>query len=64
MSRNTDIVVTGVGAGALTTILVWIVDAGFKFKIPAEVAAAVTTLMIIVAGWFVPAAKPQEKEEE
>ena len=38
-----------VGAGSLTTILVWILKQAWNIDMPADVAAAVTTVLTVVA---------------
>jgi hypothetical protein len=63
MSRNTDIVVTGVGAGALATIIVWILNDLCKIKVPPEIVPALTSLMTVIAGWFVPMAASKTEDE-
>jgi hypothetical protein len=47
-------VVTSGIAGALVTIIVWVVQAGFKISVPSEVAAAAVTIVSAVVGYVVP----------
>lgn len=48
----------GVLAGALTTILVWLVDELAAVTVPPEVAAALTVLLSGLAGYIVPEHRP------
>ena len=41
------------GAAALTTILFWVLTL-FGVTAPNEVQGAVTTLIVVIAGWLVP----------
>lgn len=58
MANRTVGPVTGAAAGAaaLTTIIFWILT-GFGIDAPGEVQGAVTTLLVVIAGWLVPAKK-------
>ena len=55
MASRTVGPVTGAAAGAaaLTTIIFWVLT-GFGIGAPGEVQGAVTTLLVIIAGWLVP----------
>lgn len=41
--------------GAITTVLVWIATEFTGIQVPAEVAAALTTIVAGLIAWFVPA---------
>jgi len=41
-------------AGAIVTIIIWAIQAFAKVTIPAEVAAALVTLLSALTGYFVP----------
>jgi hypothetical protein len=45
---------SGVDAGAVVTILVWIIDATTGVEMPPEVAAALVTVITLVTSYFVP----------
>ena len=45
-------VTAGVLAGAVTVVLTWAVQASSEVDIPAEVAAAVTTILTFAASWL------------
>lgn len=49
-------------AGAIVTILVWLVQTFAEVKIPAEVSSAAVTIIGALVGWFVP--NKEMKEEE
>ena len=49
-------VAAGGAAGAVTTIIVWILSAAFKIDIPPEIAAAITVVLSFAAGYFIPPA--------
>jgi hypothetical protein len=49
-------VAAGGVAGALTTIIVWILSVAFKIDIPPEIAAAITVVLSFAAGYFIPPA--------
>lgn len=56
MASNTPsrkVVSTGI-AGAVVTIIVWIVQAAFKITVPSEVAAAAVTIVGALVGYLVP----------
>ncbi len=65
MANRTVGPVTGAAAGAaaLTTIIFWILT-GFGIDAPGEVQGAVTTLLVIIAGWLVPSKEPGEHAAE
>lgn len=65
MANRTVGPVTGAAAGAaaLTTIIFWILT-GFGVDAPGEVQGAVTTLLVIIAGWLVPTKEPGEHVAE
>lgn len=44
----------GIG-GAISTILVWIIQQWMRQPIPAEVAAAITTVIVFMVGYLTPA---------
>ncbi len=47
--------VTAAGAaGAATAIIVWILSAAFKVNIPPEIASAITVVLAVAAGYFIP----------
>lgn len=64
MASRTVGPVTGAAAGAaaLTTIIFWVLT-GFGIDAPGEVQGAVTTLLVIIAGWLVPAKDEPGKHE-
>jgi len=41
-------------AGAATTILIWILNSLMGVEVPPEVAAAITTILAFLAGYFTP----------
>lgn len=47
-------VIVGTVAGAVTTIVVWVVDATAGVKIPGEVSAAITTVLTFIVSYMVP----------
>ena len=49
-------VAAGGVAGAITTIIVWILSAAFKVDMPPEIAAAITVVLSFAAGYFIPPA--------
>ena len=55
MAQKTVGAVTGAtaGAAALTTIIFWLLTL-LGVEAPNEVQGAVTTLIVVVAGWLVP----------
>lgn len=65
MANRTVGPVTGAAAGAaaLTTIIFWILT-GFGVDAPGEVQGAVTTLLVIIAGYLVPSKEPGEHVAE
>ena len=65
MANRTVGPVTGAAAGAaaLTTIIFWVLT-GFGIDAPGEVQGAVTTLLVIIAGWLVPTKEPGEHVAE
>lgn len=65
MANRTVGPVTGAAAGAaaLTTIIFWVLT-GFGVDAPGEVQGAVTTLLVIIAGWLVPSKEPGEHVAE
>lgn len=48
----TNKVMAAAAGGALTTVVVWIVSLVSEVEVPAEVAAALTTLIGFVAAYF------------
>jgi hypothetical protein len=47
--------VTAAGAaGAATAIIVWLLSAAFKVNIPPEIASAITVILAVAAGYFIP----------
>jgi hypothetical protein len=44
---------SGALAGAVVTVLVWIVDATSGVEIPPEIAAALVTIITLVTSYFV-----------
>jgi hypothetical protein len=53
--RHIGIVTTSAGAGAaLATLVVWILSM-FGVDVPGEVQGAITTIVVLVAGYLVPA---------
>lgn len=47
----------GLIAGALTTIIVWLLSTYAKISIPTEVAAAVTTVLTVLVAYLTPLKK-------
>lgn len=47
---------SGLLAGALTSIAVWALDQFAGVQIPAEIAAAITTVLAFAVSWLVPEA--------
>ena len=45
---------SGVVAGALTVVLVYVLDQLWGIQLTPEVAAAVTVLITFITSWFVP----------
>jgi putative flippase GtrA len=41
-------------AGAITTIVIWILNSLLGVEVPPEVAAAITTVLAFLAGYFTP----------
>jgi hypothetical protein len=52
ISSSSNVVSGGGIAGAIATIAVWGVKVYFKFDIPPEIVAAMTTILIGVGGWI------------
>lgn len=50
---NRKILAAGL-AGAITSILAWVLIVTTDVEIPANVAAAITTVLTFAAGYFVP----------
>jgi len=52
--KNTDVspkVTIGIAAGAVVTVLAWILSEAAAIDLPPEVAAAVTTIIVAVAAY-------------
>ena len=41
-------------AAALTTVVLWVLNAVWGVELPAEVQGALTTLIVVIAGYLVP----------
>jgi putative flippase GtrA len=53
-SKPTQKVLAGAFAGAITTILVWVLKNFAHTDIPGEIAAAITTVLTFVVSYLVP----------
>jgi hypothetical protein len=56
----TQKVTTAGAAGALVTIVVWLVGAFTSVEVPGEVAAALTTIVAFAAAYLVRETRPAE----
>lgn len=58
-------VATALGAGALTTIVIWVLNDGFKVVVTGEHAAAITTVVSFLLSYIAPRSdKPDTDESE
>lgn len=53
MTPNRKVTAAGL-AGALTTVLAWLLAATTKVEVPPEVAAAITTILTVGTAYLVP----------
>jgi len=54
MSKNTELspkVTVGIAAGAVVTVLAWVLSEAASVDLPPEVSAAVTTIIVAVAAY-------------
>lgn len=55
MSKNTDLspkVTVGLAAGAIVTVLAWVLSETASVDLPPEVSAAVTTIVMAAVGYL------------
>jgi hypothetical protein len=50
-SANRSVVVGGSLGGAIATVLTWVASQFFGIDLPAQVAAAMSVILIAVGGW-------------
>jgi hypothetical protein len=53
----------GVGAGAITTIVVWALKQWAKVDVPTEVAMALSTVISIAAAHYTPINSPKDPDD-
>ena len=51
-STSTSIATGGAAGGALSILITWISRVFFQYEMPAEVAGAMATLLVILGGWI------------
>jgi di/tricarboxylate transporter len=56
-------VTAGVLAGAVTTVILWIVEASTSIDVPALVAAAIVVVVTFVLQYFIPETNPAPSAE-